>query len=450
MINGNSAKKNKILRVFVTALMCVVLVSAIVDYFFIISRKTQDDYLVRLEETGQQIADGVNRHMQSSISFLQGMGVVFGEYEDIHDPEALACLKKVSEISDFKRMWLTKANGQAISSEGVESNAAGREYLTDGISGNSGISEIQYSRVTNEKNVVVYAPIYHNDKVVGLVIGIYALEELGDIIDIDCFAGKGYSHIVRESGEIVTLSSHQDVLTEDSNLIEYWDKYGYVCPIGINDWYVFITFPKEMIDNDLRFYILATGNLCLKFFIVICALFIDRYRIRNRVLQGLAQMDSMTGLTNRGAIEKMVNESLKQSGEIESVLMVFDVDNFKNVNDTLGHMSGDLLLKKLANIMKEEFSTIDFLGRLGGDEFAIFMRGVQQEDIVQEKGEHLLERVSGIAKELNWDIDIAISVGVAIAPKDGNDFESLYKVADSYLYEAKKKGGNSFCGLKRD
>lgn len=450
MTNMKSTKKIKILRVLVTMFMCLVLVSAVVDYFFVISRKTRDDYQIRLEETGQQIADGVNRHMQSSISFLQGMAEVFGEYEDIHDPKALECLKRVSKTSDFQRMWLTKASGEAFSSEGVESNAEGRAYLEDGIKGNSGISEIQYSRVNNEKNVVVYAPIYHDDKVVGLVIGIYALEELGDIIDIDCFAGKGYSHIVRESGEIVTLSSHQNVMAEDSDLIEYWDKYGYACPIGINDWYVFITFPKEMIDFDLRFAILATGTLCLKFFIVICALFIDRYRIRNRVLKGLAQMDSMTGLTNRGAIEKMINESLKQSGEMESVLMVFDVDHFKNVNDTMGHMSGDLVLKKLANIMREEFSAIDYLGRLGGDEFAVFMRGVQQETIVQEKGEHLLERVSGIAKELNWDLDIAISVGVAIAPRDGSNFESLYKVADAYLYEAKNKGGNCFCGLERD
>ncbi|MEG1847596.1 MAG: sensor domain-containing diguanylate cyclase [Lachnospiraceae bacterium] len=445
MRNSQKQSEHKLLKIVIIILLVVFLIAGVADYYRKMSLRTRLDYALRLEETGQQIADGIYRHMDSSLSFVEAMAEVFSTYEDIHSPEALACLTKVSEKSDFKRMWLTKSNGKALSSEGIPSNAQGREYYKKALKGGKGISEVQYSKVNGERNVVVYAPIYHEGVITGMVIGIYALDELSDIIDIECFDGKGYSHIVRENGEIITLSKHANAISPGSNNVDYWKEYGYSCPVGINDWYVFITLPEETIVDDLKFNVVTTASLCSSFLFVLCIVLVEWYRVKNRGLRRLAHIDAMTSLLNRGTIETTVNKILLESKGEQGTLLLFDLDHFKNINDTMGHLAGDTLLITVANLMKSSFEEADVLGRLGGDEFVVYMSEHVDRKQVIHKTKEFMHQVEQMAEELDWQESISVSIGLAMAPKDGTDFAALYQQADKRMYQAKKVTGNSYC-----
>lgn len=465
-------------RKTVKFLMPIVLIASLIVVVILYASRnftiTKTQYETRLKETGEQLADGIELHMNTSVSFLEAMAEVFSEYDDIHSEEALDTLRRVSEKSDFTRMWLTKANGEAMSSEGSSSNATGRAYLESGLRGESGISEVQISIVNGEQNVVIYAPIYHNDTITGLVIGIYKLEELSQIIDVECFEGQGHCDIFRKNGDIIVYSENKNNKNQ-TNLLDYWEdfsfvhnnsiaeikrnldngepgiishqygeyyQYSYYCPVGINDWFVFVTLPENVVTKEFRENAFSAATLCVSFMIVLSAFLINNYQKKNKKLVKLAQTDSMTELLNRGAIEQSIDQSLGEYTSEKCILMLFDIDKFKTVNDTKGHIVGDLLLKKIAQLMSSEFRKIDILGRLGGDEFIIFIRDIEDEDVIISKAMDFLGKLRKLSEEGDFGIDISGSMGIAISPRDGKTFAQLYERADELMYKAKDSGGD--------
>ncbi len=467
-------RSQKTVRVLEIVVLFALLITVVIQYSLRNFAITKAQYETRLEETGGQLADGIALHMRTSVSFVESLAEVFSEYEDIHSEEAMDTLRRVSSKSDFTRMWLTKANGEAMSSEGITSNAIGRAYLESGLRGESGISEVQISNVNGERNVVIYAPIYRDDSITGLVIGIYKLEELSQIIDIACFEGQGHCEVFRQNGDIIVYSDYSGKQNRD-NLLDYWEEvpleknnsitqikynldhgmggminykygeyyqYSYYCPVGINDWFVFVTLPENVVTNEFRENVFYTATLCICFMIVLSVFLISNYRIKNKKLVKLAQTDSMTELLNRGALEESINQILSENTKGKCILMLFDIDRFKTVNDTKGHVVGDLLLKRIAQLMSSEFRKIDILGRLGGDEFIIFIRDIEDEDVIITKAMDFLGKLRMIADEDDFGIEISGSMGIAISPRDGDNFSMLYERADELMYKAKESGGD--------
>jgi diguanylate cyclase (GGDEF)-like protein len=161
----------------------------------------------------------------------------------------------------------------------------------------------------------------------------------------------------------------------------------------------------------------------------------------------LAHHDPLTGLPNRAFFTaKMENAAgrLHSDGEPFAILMI-DLDEFKNVNDTHGHPAGDELLKETARRLKLSIRETDVLARLGGDEFAI----IQLAERRQRKGaSELAERIVDIVSEpytiQGQTIFVGISIGIALAPDDANEWPELLKLADLALYATKSAGRNGY------
>lgn len=461
-------------KIIFTTIFLLFMIASVAEFYIMTYKRTEDQYEMRLRETGEQLSGNISMHMNTSLSFIESMAEIFSSYDDIHSKEALDSLKRAGEKSEFSRMWLTKANGEAISSEGVSSNALGREYFEEALRGKSGISDVQYSRVNGKKNVVIYAPIYNGKSIQGMLIGIYELDSLSGIVDMECFEGEGYSHIFKQDGEVIVFSNHQDVemMSSADNLMQYLgdkklkgkitlesikenlnhynqgiiayvsgerEKYAYYCPVGINDWFVLVNMPNRIIDNDMKENTAASIKLSLEFLLIFLIWAGGTYAEKSRKLHHMAQTDSMTELLNRGAIEKRINEILRESASINCAMMLFDIDRFKLVNDTRGHIAGDELIRKIACLMKCEFRKADVLGRLGGDEFVIFLRDIENREMVYERAEDFLSKTGKISDD---ELGVSISMGVAITPMDGTNFDDLYKMADKRMYQAKEQGGN--------
>jgi diguanylate cyclase (GGDEF)-like protein len=170
----------------------------------------------------------------------------------------------------------------------------------------------------------------------------------------------------------------------------------------------------------------------------------ERHKAQARVAH-MARHDSLTDLPNRLLFREKMSEGLNQvaiAGGAMAVLC-FDLDNFKTVNDRLGHAAGDRLLRWVAARLKENVGEHDTVARLGGDEFAVLQRGPQPQS-AEKLARRLVEVIGRPPPLENQSIHVGASVGIAIAPDHGLDADELMKCADLALYQAKAKGRGAY------
>ena len=168
-----------------------------------------------------------------------------------------------------------------------------------------------------------------------------------------------------------------------------------------------------------------------------------------RDMQLQAQTDTLTGLFNYRGIFERVEEALSlRSGK--SALLFLDLDNFKQVNDTLGHPEGDRLLKKVARVLRTQSGKRGIQGRVGGDEFIVFLPEISDAGQAKDCAQRICESVSKLSLPMNGAPTISCSVGIAVAPEDGQNYNSLVRCADRHAYRAKALGKNRFFLGKRE
>lgn len=169
---------------------------------------------------------------------------------------------------------------------------------------------------------------------------------------------------------------------------------------------------------------------------------IDEQKKAEILLQERSTLDSLTGLLNRGAFIEKFNAILKgSSAEAEHAFIMLDIDNFKTINDTLGHNIGDALLERIAGMLKYSLRADDLCGRLGGDEFVICLKNMSL-------GRTLEARINDISAliydETTWSVPVSASFGISGFPCDGRTFDELYQKADIALYKVKARGRGGF------
>lgn len=171
---------------------------------------------------------------------------------------------------------------------------------------------------------------------------------------------------------------------------------------------------------------------------------VDIHRQKQSMQRLVRQADSepLTGLFNRGAMERNVKAFLTGEGlSGKHALLMMDIDNFKTVNDTLGHTRGDDLLVSFASVIRRVFRAGDYSSRIGGDEYMVFVRNVFDDGIALEKAEALRREMAALSNKIG--VSVSVSVGIALYSRDGNSFEKLYKAADQALYYVKNDGKNA-------
>ncbi|MYN27713.1 bifunctional diguanylate cyclase/phosphodiesterase [Duganella levis] len=157
-----------------------------------------------------------------------------------------------------------------------------------------------------------------------------------------------------------------------------------------------------------------------------------------------ANFDTLTGLPNRNMLYEHLRQEMKKTdrSQLPMALVFVDLDYFKEINDTLGHDKGDVLLKQVANRLLSCVRTSDIVARLGGDEFTVILSELRKPADVERTAQEILKKMS-TPFQLGEDIaHISSSIGIALYPHDGADADSLMKSADKAMYGAKQKGRN--------
>ncbi|MBQ9573392.1 MAG: GGDEF domain-containing protein [Acidaminococcaceae bacterium] len=183
---------------------------------------------------------------------------------------------------------------------------------------------------------------------------------------------------------------------------------------------------KETGANEFRYLAKAYNNL---------------YSMYKKSIENLnfkASHDELTGAYNRAGFDLLLSGLDLDS----TCLMFFDVDNFKNINDTYGHETGDKVLQKLVQVLKSSFRSDDYVCRLGGDEFVVFMvhSSEMQRDLIKTKMAQIRQELVNSKEGLP---PVTVSVGIVHGTQAG-DMESLLKKGDAAMYESKTNGKNTY------
>ncbi len=172
---------------------------------------------------------------------------------------------------------------------------------------------------------------------------------------------------------------------------------------------------------------------------------IDQEKQHSQFLLSRSQEDALTGIYNKMTAQRQIKSALTSLDRKKlHALMIIDIDNFKEINDRLGHLFGDAVLSDIARRMKNVFGRHDIIGRIGGDEFIIFVRDMQDMETIKIKAGQMIYEMHELQLHHDKQVPISCSIGIALIPRDGDNFKSLFQKADQALYHAKKAGKNQY------
>ncbi|MCL4499161.1 MAG: EAL domain-containing protein [Chloroflexi bacterium] len=164
------------------------------------------------------------------------------------------------------------------------------------------------------------------------------------------------------------------------------------------------------------------------------------------MIKRMAYYDPLTGLPNRALFIDRLKVALAHAKRNRErlAIMFLDLDDFKSINDTLGHVLGDELMREVAERLRSLMRESDTVARLGGDEFTLLLSPVNHEDDAETVAERILDALAPSFKLHDHEFHVTASVGIALFPGDGRTVESLLKNADSAMYRAKEQGRNNY------
>lgn len=171
-------------------------------------------------------------------------------------------------------------------------------------------------------------------------------------------------------------------------------------------------------------------------------------KIQEQLLEEM-RLDPMTRVLNKVAAGEEVDRILTQEPQGTHVLLLIDIDDFKQINDTFGHTVGDTVISDVADVIRQQFGENDLVARMGGDEFLAFMRNTTRAE-AERKAEQLCGES---AKRLIGDdaiVNVTLSIGLAVSGEDGDDYETLFTMADRAMYDTKRDGKNGFAFARKD
>ncbi|HTD04619.1 putative bifunctional diguanylate cyclase/phosphodiesterase, partial [Undibacterium sp.] len=159
----------------------------------------------------------------------------------------------------------------------------------------------------------------------------------------------------------------------------------------------------------------------------------------------LANHDSLTGLPNRLLLQDRLSQAIAHAHRmgIQTGVILIDIDRFKNINDSLGHGIGDLIIVEIGRRLSAIIESDNTVGRLGGDEFVVMLSELVSEDVLAITAQNILDALSQPITIYEHEFFLTGSLGVSVYPKDGADSQSLLKNADTAMYRAKDAGGNN-------
>lgn len=471
--------RGQLITVCVILLALIFMVSIFMRFRKRMDTELNDSVTNYLSGNVDALATAFQTKLEDQLIMLESQSRYFSDV-DLTDYNAMKrTIMSTRGMEAFTSIGVASGAGSTMNYQGKSSgNILLKDYFKQAMAGKNAISaEPSIDEFGNEV-LVLAVPIRQQDDVTGVIYGTFTRDALSDLLRNVSFGEESASVLITGNGTILARTADSDLIDADSknlqevipgldikeaektSIFRYQGKDGEnilaLRPIGFHDWYFGTIVPRDMVtrqsDRISRYVVLVMLEIALMVTVLLLYIFFVWRHNENvhRRLQKKAKTDPLTGLLNKTAFAEAVEQVLHVRGELETgALFIIDLDDFKQINDTLGHAVGDRVLVESAKKLKALFRDSDFAGRIGGDEFAAFIHypGKYAGDLpslMKEKAEVLLTTLSKEYENDGNRLKTSISVGIAAFPAHGKDYKSLYENADKALYNAKRGGKNRY------
>ncbi|MCR4956872.1 MAG: sensor domain-containing diguanylate cyclase [Lachnospiraceae bacterium] len=230
---------------------------------------------------------------------------------------------------------------------------------------------------------------------------------------------------------------------------QVYTKDGFIIRKFIPELGMYLVVKNDQYMLSQRFFrvFLGIAVYALVMILLLTCLNFHKFKGEKAVLKNKVRTDFLTKVSNVNGLYTSINLFLEgeKSRQIGASMFLFDMDNFKEINDTFGHGKGDEVLVKFARELTKHFRAGDIVGRLGGDEFVVFSPGLIDPLLIERKAKELTEFFTWKIEDGGEAVDISVSIGIAVYPNDAQTYKELYKMADQSLYYVKEHGKRGYC-----
>lgn len=485
-------KIQKDLRLYIRGGVAFLLfmVIALFTFFYFVQKDVDNN----VEKTLSDNVERQNHHLQTILNLqfqqLENVAENVAHSGELISEENLYTIRILQKNSNFERVSIIDAEGNSHYDEGSVKNVAHRRYFKEAIAGNRTLSDPLESSIDGQTRVVVGVPIYaegdREQEVIGILAASYDMTALSTMLFEDIYGGKGFSMILTKEGGVISydagnLTGGKALESIGNNLFGKYESelknnpvaakvvsdfekgqsgcaelntgvnkwYMAYSPLSYNGWMVCYSIPSKSVRSSYQFINQYELVLCLALAAAVMVIIFALMRVvkrRQKVLVDYANTDALTGLCNKENTKNEITQWLNNSVEHRGiqVFIILDIDYFKGVNDTYGHIVGDLVLQKIGSVLLDLFRDGDIRGRIGGDEFVIFMKNVASVDDVETKVREIEEYISNLQIPEMKGNSLTVSMGISCAPQHGETYLDLYHHADEALYETKRNGRNGY------
>ncbi|MGL5383821.1 MAG: diguanylate cyclase domain-containing protein [Culicoidibacterales bacterium] len=374
---------------------------------------------------------------------------------DLSIQERARALKPFQEESGLLLIGVTDEFGNRASSlSNNVINLSDREYFQEvKRTRKTVVSEVITSRTTGEENIVIIHPIIIDNEFKGTIYSAILLDTLIDLVTANSNFANGYeSYIVDERLNSFVVAPQNQPYLKLNRLLETAQAPNFYYPSSkgiyvvsaqtelFTGWKIVTELNTFLYYDELWLFMLIVIPLSLFALIVMISQLSKQHRRQMIPLIEKLNRDDLTKVANRSYFEYEVKQWLAvyRSG----AFVIMDLDNFKQVNDVLGHRAGDALLIDTAKQLEAIFRKEDIVARLGGDEFVVFLPDLTAINAIELRVTEVLKKVPRTYKHADGVIHVTMSIGIVIVDETFSEYEEVYERADQALYEVKKLGKN--------
>lgn len=353
--------------------------------------------------------------------------------KDLYEKDKIQCIQYLP--NGIVKYYYPKEGNENAYGDNVLENPKRKESALLAIKSKSYVLSVPYDLLQGNKGLIIRNPIFIDEEFIGFAVLILNINEFLDLCEFDNMDNLGYNYKLsykKMNGDSVVVSQSKQELSNHkvSKLMSY-----------TNHTWVLEISPKFNWKNYQYCIIVAFIGIITTLYVTKTGISIIR---KQKELDYNSKHDQLTNLYNRKIIEEYISLEIHKNNQLNGIVLLIDLDNFKRVNDEKGHIEGDKVLKQIAEIMNRSFTEEDIKVRLGGDEFMVYIPNSMMLEELEQKIESFINNVRTDLKEYYEENSLSVSVGACICSKEFDTYEKMYNMADSAMYVVKKSGKDGY------
>jgi len=469
-----------------TCLLLLVLCILVTNFSAMSSSGAKTSIKEDLTSEARLCINAISEEMSKMASGGATVTMIVEQWQCAEDVMSVDFVEALNEsLPSAYAVVVTDMEGKGYASNGSVIDISQTDYY--GIYNHQKYLHTMNDGITGTEAFISAVPVRNGVVQTGMIYMYTSVEQIRKVLPIDKYSGRGLFALILADGSVVSYSGKGDGvnLIADGNLLHAFDNsdltdaeyrrllskiegrqesytqirykdFDYTVittPASFEEWQFVMIIPGDVMEKmedaewaDSRTLVTSLIITGVVFILMLLTLnIVSRIQMarENQDLETKADTDLLTGLSNKIATQRLIQEFCEDNPNAQSMFVILDIDNFKKINDTMGHAFGDDVLRGLGHQLRSEFRVTDIIGRTGGDEFILFLKFLKTDDLLELERDRIINFFRQFKAGGDYvKYSATASIGAAIFPRDAKDYDGLYRAADSALYEAKRRGKN--------